>query len=183
MKNIKYFTCFLATIIVLFMITGCTLPSLNINNSATSTSASNLTPTQSIPTTTPTPINPSFSSLSLPVENQSLQLPDLASVIAAVKPSVVAINTKIPGVNIFGGDLTQEGAGSGWIIDSNGLIVTNNHVVEGANSITVTLEDGRSFSADKVSTDPVSDLATIRINASNLPSSLKIGDSSRLRSW
>ncbi len=79
------------------------------------------------------------------------------------------------------GHVTQEGAGSGWIIDSSGLIVTNNHVVEGANSITVTLEDGRNFSADTVRTDPVTDLAVVKINAQNLPPALKVGDSSKLR--
>jgi serine protease Do len=91
----------------------------------------------------------------------------------------VAITTEVQGYNIFGSSFTQEGAGSGWIIDKDGLIVTNNHVVEGAKSITVTLEDGRTFSAESVHTDPVADLAVVKINAQNLPA-LRIGDSSKL---
>jgi serine protease Do len=73
-----------------------------------------------------------------------------------------------------------EGAGSGWILDEDGLIVTNNHVVEGAQNITVTLDDGRTFTAESVSTDALNDLAVIKIDAHNLPA-LKTGNSSRLR--
>jgi S1-C subfamily serine protease len=105
---------------------------------------------------------------------------DFVQVIAAVRPSVVAITTTIPTISIFGGTFTQESAGSGWIIDSDGLIVTNNHVVEDADSINVTLEDGRSFLAEMVRTDPVSDLAVLKINARNLPAA-KVGDSSKLQ--
>jgi serine protease Do len=81
----------------------------------------------------------------------------------------------------FNRSFTQEGAGSGWIIDTNGYIVTNNHVVEGAQSITVTLSDGRTFTANlsKVATDPLTDLAIIKIDAQNLPA-ISIGDSSTL---
>jgi len=74
-----------------------------------------------------------------------MTLTNFSSVIAAVRPSVVAITTEISGYSVFGA-YTQEGAGSGWIIDSNGLIVTNNHVVDGASTVTVTLEDGRTLS-------------------------------------
>jgi serine protease Do len=91
----------------------------------------------------------------------------------------VAINTETPGYSIFGNSYTQQGAGSGWIIDTNGLIVTNNHVVDGAKSITVTLEDGRTFPAKSVHTDPVADLAIVKIKAQNLLA-LQIGDSSKL---
>jgi serine protease Do len=65
--------------------------------------------------------------------------------------------------------------------DGKGYIVTNNHVVEGANNITVTLEDGRSFPVDTVRTDSVSDLAVLQIKNDNLPKSLKRGDSSAMR--
>jgi serine protease Do len=94
--------------------------------------------------------------------------PDFISVVAKVRPAVVAITTETP-VRFFGRTFTQEGAGSGWILDPNGIIVTNNHVVEGANSVTVTLEDGTSYVAYAVSTDPVADLAVVKISATNLP--------------
>ena len=103
-------------------------------------------------TETPSPINTGFNPPPTS-DNQVLPaIPDFVSAIAAVRPSVVAINTRAPGLDIFGSTFNQEGAGSGWIIDANGLIVTNNHVVEGANTITVTLEDGRNFPAELVRT-------------------------------
>jgi serine protease Do len=99
-----------------------------------------------------------------------------------VKPSVVAINTEVTVLDFFNRQYTQEGAGSGWIIDTNGIIVTNNHVIEGAKTITVTLDNGDSYPADvkSVATDTLNDLAILKINAKNLPA-LQIGDSSKLR--
>jgi serine protease Do len=74
-------------------------------------------------------------------------------------------------------------AGSGVVFDSNGYIVTNNHVVEGATQITVTLSDRREFSAKVVGTDPKTDLAVVKIEAKDLPSlkwaeyeKLQVGD-------
>jgi serine protease Do len=109
-------------------------------------------------------------------------LPDIADIVAKVKPSVVSITTETTVLDFFNRQYTQEGAGSGWIIDSNGIIVTNNHVIEGAKTITITLDDDSSYQADvkSVATDSVNDLAIIKINAKNLPA-LKVGDSSKLR--
>lgn len=78
----------------------------------------------------------------------------------------------------------QRGLGSGFIISAKGEIVTNNHVVEGASAIRVRLEDGRSFSAHVVGTDPLTDIALIALdNASDLPvatlaatDTLRVGD-------
>jgi serine protease Do len=114
-------------------------------------------------------------------DGESTVLPSIADVVAVVKPSVVAINTEAT-VRVFGRPFTQEGAGSGWIIDEGGIIVTNSHVVEGADSITVTLDDGRTFRVDPetVAADPLSDLAVIKIDADNLPAA-HIGDASALR--
>jgi serine protease Do len=114
-----------------------------------------------------------------PSDSESQPLPDFTSVIAEVKPSVVAINTETT-TYLFGQPYTQEGAGSGWIIDGEkGYIVTNNHVVEGAQSITVTLDDGRTFTAGVVGTDFLTDLAVVKINAENLVRASE-GDSSEL---
>lgn len=63
----------------------------------------------------------------------------------------------------------KEGAGSGVIISSDGYIVTNNHVVDGADELTITLSDNREFSARIIGTDKATDLALIKINATNLP--------------
>ena len=77
----------------------------------------------------------------------------------------------------------DQSAGSGVILDSSGYIVTNNHVVEGATQITVTLSDRREFSAKVVGTDPKTDLAVIKIDVKDLPAlkwaeydKLQVGD-------
>lgn len=74
----------------------------------------------------------------------------------------------------------REGAGSGVIISADGYIVTNNHVVDGADELTVTLDDNREFSARIIGTDKNTDLALIKIDGKNLPT-LPIGDSDKLR--
>lgn len=74
----------------------------------------------------------------------------------------------------------REGAGSGVIISADGYIVTNNHVVDGADELTVTLDDNREFSARIIGTDKNTDLALIKIDGQNLPT-LPIGDSDKLR--
>lgn len=74
----------------------------------------------------------------------------------------------------------KEATGSGVIISSDGYIVTNNHVVEGADELTVTLNDNREFSARIVGADKQTDLALLKVNAKNLPT-LPIGDSDKLK--
>ncbi len=113
--------------------------------------------------------------------NITSELPTIADVVAMVKPSVVSINIEVDVFSIFG-PATEQGSGSGWILDEDGIIVTNNHVVEGANSITVTLDDGRTFPVENnaVYTDPLTDLAILKIDADDI-SALSIGDSSKLR--
>jgi len=178
MKNIQYVLIFSILLSILVFISGCLLPGIDISTQA----PEDQTIVTATSTQTPNPINPTYSAPTISAnQSAAAELPDLVSVIAKVRPSVVAINTKVPTMSIFGGTYTQEGAGSGWIMDSNGLIVTNNHVVEGANSISVTLEDGRNFSADTVRTDSVSDLAVLQIKADNLPSALDVGDSSSMQ--
>ena len=74
----------------------------------------------------------------------------------------------------------RSGTGSGVIVDASGIVITNNHVVEGADEVTVELADGREFKATEIKTDPESDLAVIRLaEAKGLPVA-KIGDSDKL---
>jgi serine protease Do len=173
MKTNRRLIIFALSLVLMFALTACSIPGLTFtvtNPDQTSTSQNQ----------TPEPINPTYVAPTISAQTAQSSLPDFVSVIAKVRPSVVAINTTSSAISIFGNTFTQEGAGSGWIIDSSGLIVTNNHVVEGADTISVTMEDGRNFSADTVRTDSVTDLAVIKINAPNLPA-LKPGDSSKLR--
>jgi serine protease Do len=83
-------------------------------------------------------------------------------------PSVVSVTSEIVVSGLFG-QSTEYVAGSGILIDDKGYIATNNHVVEGAQSVYVELTDGRTFSANIVGTDSLSDLAVIRIDAIDVP--------------
>ncbi|MEM9539783.1 MAG: HhoA/HhoB/HtrA family serine endopeptidase [Cyanobacteria bacterium P01_E01_bin.42] len=83
------------------------------------------------------------------------------------------------------GQMPQErrvaGQGSGFIIDTSGIVLTNAHVVSGADEVNVTLQDGREFEATVLGADPVTDLAVVKIKgASNLPVT-PLGDSDRLQ--
>ena len=78
----------------------------------------------------------------------------------------------------------QVNSGSGVIITTDGYIITNNHVIEGADDIVVTLENNKSFKATSVGSDPVTDIALLKINAENLPFlSFGNSDSLRLGEW
>ncbi|MGD9118887.1 MAG: trypsin-like peptidase domain-containing protein, partial [Dehalococcoidia bacterium] len=171
-KNWKIIVFILVIVISVFSLTGC--ENLTGNTSPTTT-----TLTTTVTTTTPSPIDTTWTPPS--TSNINEELPAIAEVIALVKPAVVSINTEVITQSIFG-EFSQEGAGSGWIIDPNGIIVTNNHVVEGASTITATLDDGRIFTVDpeSVHTDPLNDLAIFRIDATNLPT-IDVGDSRALR--
>jgi len=74
----------------------------------------------------------------------------------------------------------DRGVGSGFVIDSNGLVLTNAHVVEGADKIYVTLTDKREFTAKLLGADKRTDIAVLKIEATGLPK-LPLGDSSKLR--
>jgi len=111
---------------------------------------------------------------------------DLANAIINVaniaKPAVVEITNEQTSVS----QLSQAipvGTGTGFIYDNQGHILTNNHVVEGANQLVVTLPDGRTFKGNDVKvlgTDPLTDLAVLQITGSNLPA-IQLGDSSQLQ--
>jgi len=96
--------------------------------------------------------------------------PELSTqdLVAEVAPAVVSIVTETVSYNWFWQAVPQTGAGSGIIISSDGYIVTNNHVVDGANKVTVTLCDGSTFKATVVGTDAQTDLAVVKIDAGNL---------------
>src|SRR5712692_2247967 len=107
----------------------------------------------------------------------------------AVKPAVVYINIvensagdSIPDIFGFHGPnipRRREGAGSGFIVTEDGYILTNNHVVGNANKINVTLADGRKLKAEVIATDPETDIAVIKIDASGLPIAV-LGDSDQI---
>ncbi len=98
------------------------------------------------------------------------------AVVDAVGPAVVGISAHI---SQPGGNPGPVGSGSGVIITPDGYILTNDHVVRGARHLTATLQDGTSFDAALIGTDPATDLALIRAGGSPLPYAA-MGDSSAL---
>ncbi|MGG5258188.1 S1C family serine protease [Phycicoccus avicenniae] len=110
---------------------------------------------------------------SAPVQQASASAPNWTATAGAVSPSVVAITAEVSG---------GTAQGSGVIIDDSGHVVTNNHVVAGAEKLQVTLDDGRTYSAQVRGTDPSTDLAVITIDKA--PSDLTpiaMGDSDALK--
>ncbi len=93
--------------------------------------------------------------------------------------SVVEITTESVVTDHWMQQYVTEGAGSGVVIDKKGYIVTNNHVIDGARKITVKLHDGQTYSAKLVGTDPVTDVAVVKINNNQLAAA-DFGDSSAL---
>lgn len=95
----------------------------------------------------------------------------LAPMIAEVGPAVVAVDTdRAAPSGFFGSGDAIQGQGSGFVIDDEGLVVTNHHVVDGARSVRVRLSDGRRFDAEVVGSDPATDLALLRLSgAEDLP--------------
>jgi serine protease Do len=164
--KLKYLLASLVIITFLLVASGC--PLLPVVPSTPASPPTAPTATAVVPGWTP----PTTS-------GETQALPSVTDVVALVKPSVVAINTEFTSYDIFNRPFTQEAAGSGWIIDSDGLIVTNTHVVENADKVTVTLADGRTFTAETVRTDSVSDLAIVKVNATNLPAA-RVGNSDTL---
>jgi S1-C subfamily serine protease len=114
------------------------------------------------------PNSTSFASEYLYVDEEIGSELSTQELVAEVAPAVVSIVTETVSYNWFWQAVPQTGAGSGIIISSDGYIVTNNHVVEGAQKVTVTLSDGSTFAATVVGTDAQTDLAVVKINASSL---------------
>lgn len=107
----------------------------------------------------------------------------IKDIVANTEQSVVEITTESAATDSFFQQMVTTGAGSGVIISKDGYIVTNNHVVEGANKITVRDKSGKEYAAELIGTDAKTDLAVIKVNANNLSaailgtsSSLSVGD-------
>ena len=106
----------------------------------------------------------------------------VAQIAKNLGPAVVGVSNFQSSQSFFGSSGLQEsGSGSGFIIDAQkGYIVTNNHVVDGAQKITVSLSDGRNLVAKVVGADPRTDLAVLQISDTKNLTSVKLGDSSKL---
>jgi serine protease Do len=106
---------------------------------------------------------------------------DITAVVAAARPSVVTITADGLSSNGFSPfSVPTTGVGSGVILTSTGYILTNRHVVDGSQSLSVALDDGREFPATIIKISDTTDLALIKVNATNLPAAL-IGDSGTIQ--
>lgn len=147
--------------------------------------------------TRPSPVAPQAQTVQ-PVAQQAPTLslepgsPDfVAQIVKDVAPAVVRINASRAVENDpFGGfgpfsretpsrERVQRGTGSGFIVSADGRIYTNAHVVEGADKVTVVLQDGRSFNGQVLGQDQTTDVAVVKIEASDLPT-VKMGNSDAL---
>ncbi len=134
----------------------------------------------------------------LPTAVDGQPMPSLAPMLTRVTPAVVNISTRTrvqvrdayfddPMVRQFFGlpaaprERVEQSLGSGVIVDAaRGYVLTNNHVVGGADDISVTLQDGRTFKGKLIGTDPATDVAVVQIPAKNLQA-LPLADSTRLQ--
>jgi serine protease Do len=107
---------------------------------------------------------------------------NLSSVVSKVSPSVVSIITQTQSTDFYLGGATQEGAGTGIIVSKDGYVMTNKHVVSGANTVGIALSDGTTYSNVQVlGVDPLNDVAFLKIpNVNSLPAA-ELGDSTSIR--
>ena len=127
-------------------------------------------PTSTLPAPTSTPLT-------------ILQLPNVAQVVEQTRPAVVSVVAEVLVCDFFGRVLRDSQSGSGVIFDSEGHVLTNNHVVQNATAVTVTMDDGRQFKVRVLGTDRLTDLAVLKIDGKDIPfvhladpSSVRVGD-------
>lgn len=106
----------------------------------------------------------------------------IANVVEKTGPAVVRIDSTRTLTSRYRqyGRRVARGTGSGFILRSNGLIMTNAHVVSGADRVTVTLKDGRRFTGRVLGADRAMDVAVVQIEANNLPT-VSVGNSDQIR--
>ena len=102
------------------------------------------------------------------------KLPDFTNLAAQVSPAVVSVTVREDGGQ-------GEARGSGFIINPNGTVITNNHVVQGGEQVSITLSDGTELPAKVIGRDPRSDLAVLKVDAGHKLPSLVLGNSADVR--
>ncbi len=120
-----------------------------------------------------------FQSIDRTSNDSSQSAYSVSDVANTVADSVVEITTETVSTNNFMGQYISEGAGSGVIVTTDGYIVTNHHVISGAKTISVTLKNGKSYTAQVIGDDSKTDLAVLKIDAKGLTPAI-FGDSDTL---
>jgi len=168
---------FLISMILIIGILGCSLQAQPFSLLERKTPSPTPTPIVLIATPTPLPADKVAEADAFDIEEQLV-----TNVYERVSPSVVHITSRVMVMDFFLGPMPQEGTGSGFVIDKEGHIVTNNHVVEGAETIEVTLFDSTRIPAEIVGLDPANDLAVLRIDVPSAKlNPVELGSSDALR--
>jgi serine protease Do len=142
------------------------------NGSSTTSTATTASTTTSSSSTT---LVPSTTGAAVAAPNS------IASIVQKIRPAAVQITNEQTQFDRQNQSLdVPAGVGTGVIYDKSGLIITNNHVITGAQKLLVTLPDGRSFQAAVVGADPRTDIAVVKVQATDLPVA-SLGDSSKLQ--
>ncbi len=181
----------------LILLGGATLASLSGCQQLTNSLNTNKS-NAPVATTQPQAVNPQIPAPPAIISTSGGDPNFVVGVVQKVGPAVVRIDSSRtvsqspdesddPLFRRFFGDRTPEprqrverGSGSGFIINSNGQILTNSHVVDGADSVTVTLKDGRTINGKVKGEDQVTDVAVIQIDTNNLPT-VALGNSETLQ--
>jgi S1-C subfamily serine protease len=172
-RSQKHWILIIAVLTLLFVGLGCSLTALLALKPTAASAIVPLTATTASPVATPIPDE---------AEAVNTLESQVIAVYEAVSPAVVNITNRSYAYDMFMRAVPQEGSGSGFVCDTEGHIVTNYHVVENAEELSVTLANGQLYEAETIGTDPANDLAVIRIDAgANLPEPVALGDSDELR--
>ncbi|HWP85488.1 MAG TPA: trypsin-like peptidase domain-containing protein [Terriglobia bacterium] len=127
------------------------------------------------------PVMPSIAASPPAVSGQTTDEQNNIEIYKAISPAVVNITSTVIQYDFFFRAVPSQGAGSGFLIDADGNILTNYHVISGARSAEVTLSDHSRYPAKLVGRDPQSDLAVIKIDAGRPLPYVKFGDSDHLQ--
>lgn len=158
----RSFTRPLATLVILASMAGGLLVGMALNSSFSGSTVSaqdHATPTAGAPIID---LGPDTAAVLNAEEELTVQ------VYEKISPSVVHITSVTEVTDFFRGTVPQEGTGSGFVYDTEGRIVTNNHVIDGANDISVVLADGTTLAARVVGADAYYDLAVLQVDASKI---------------
>ncbi len=151
----RYRFSLLALLLPIAVLAGCTLPGLFIVGTPTPTATPHVQTVMVIATPTPGP---------LPAIGDDIEARRIA-VYERVAPAVVNVTTQVLRTDFFWGTTPEEGSGSGFLWDTDGHIVTNYHVISGAQQIEVSFGGDASLPATVVGADPINDLAVLKVNS------------------
>jgi serine protease Do len=173
---------YLSTLLAVTFLNGCSLPKLSQNREAPTTPEPLVdSTTQSPPPVDINPTDPNFVVTAVQKVGSAVVRINSARTVSSDSPD----EFEDPMMRRFFGSTprsrrVERGTGSGFIVNANGQIITNSHVVNGADTVSVTLKDGRTFKGEVLGEDPVTDVAVVKIAANQLPV-IPIGNSDVLR--